>query len=414
MNRKQQLFCFMVILLFVLGTTGNTFAANTDLIDQVKNEYTNYEKNAADAYRAYQQKTVKEYEQYRDRELGQLEKFTKQTSRDITILEQLLLEDFKRLEKQYGKDKAYSRKLSHYKTQINPNSLGSPMQKYAQSINPHSLNSEMYKFKNAVNENSLNSPMYKYKNAVNEHSLNSPMYKYKNAANEHSLNSQMYKLKNGSNDHSLNSVMYKYKRGYLTESEAVEQWNDLMKKEGENFQNAIYKTNNDIHQVKDTSDDSILTQKYKTVNGILNQRATSLQTIGDLRKEYFGKSVSFDPLIPDLGEINVIIRGEWLALKQSPVLSNGVPLVPIRPIFEKLDSAMKLNKKDDVITVSKPNVTITMTLNMNSATVNGKTVILKAAPKVINDQTMIPLQLISESLGNDIKWDAASKTIFIN
>lgn len=413
MKRNQRFVCFILTFLLVLSTTSNVFAKNTDLIDQVKNEYTNYEKKAADAYRAYQQKTVKEYEQYRDKELGQLEKFTKQTSRDITILEQLLLEDFKRLEKQYGKDKAYSRKLSHYKYQIDAHSLGDPMQKYADSIDPYSLNSLMYKFKDAVEEHSLNSPMYKYRDAVDQHSLNSPMYKYKNAADEHSLNSQMYKLKNGSDIHSLNSVMYKYKHGSLTESEAALQWNDLLKKEGQNFQNAINKINDDIHQRKDTSDDSILTRKYNAVNGILKRRATSLKTIADLRKEYFGKGISFDPLIPDLGVINVMIRGEWLALKQPPVLSNNVPLVPMRPIFAALDPALEFTKEGDVITIRKPKVNITMTLNTNSATVNGKKLTLKAPPKLVNGHTMIPVQLISESLGKEIKWDSTNKTIFI-
>lgn len=413
MNRKQQLVCFMVILLFVLGTTGNAFAANTNLIEQVENEYTKYEKNAADAYKAYREKTVKEYEQYRDKELSGLERFTKQTERDLTKFEQLLLEDYKRLEKQYGKDKAYSRKLSHYKYQIDPHSLGDPMQKYADSIDPYSLNSLMYKFKDAVSEHSLNSPMYKYRDAVDQHSLNSPMYKYKNAADEHSLNSQMYKLRNGSDEHSLNSVMYKYNRDYLTESEATRQWNDLLKKEGQNFQNAFNKTNDDIHKRKDTSDDSILTQKYKTVNGILNRRATSLKTIADLRKEYFGKGISFDTLIPDLGVINVMNRGEWLALKQPPVLSNNIPLVPMRPIFAALDPALKFTKEGNVITIRKPKVNITMTLNSNSATVNGKKLTLKAPPKLVNGHTMIPLQLISESLGKEIKWDSTNKTVFI-
>lgn len=158
----------------------------------------------------------------------------------------------------------------------------------------------------------------------------------------------------------------------MDKSVTGDKWNALLKKEGQSFQNVINKTNKDINQIKDMSDNSILTQNYKTVNGILNQRATSLQTIVDLHTEYFGESVSFGPLIPDLGENNVIIHGEWLALKQPPVLSNGVTLVPIRPILEKLDPAIKLNKKDDTITFRKPNVTITMTLNMNSASVNGK------------------------------------------
>lgn len=413
MKRNQRFVCFILAFLLVLSTTSNVFAKNTRLIDQVKNEYVNYEKKTTSTYETYQQKTVKEYEQYREKQLKSFDRFSKQTDQDIMQLERLLNEDFRRLKEQYGDNQTYSTKLRNYENQINSNYLGSSMQKYSQSINPNYLNSKMSQLKNVVNENYLNSPMSKYKNTVNQHYLNSPMSKYKNAANQHYLNSPMSRLKNGNNEYYLNSIMAQYKQGKLTQSTAVKQWNTLLKKEGQNLQSISKKTNGDINYVKDTTDDAILTQQSKTVNGILEQRTLSLQTIANLRNETFGETIHFDPLIPDLEGINVIVLGEWLALKQSPVLSNGAPLVPLRPVFEKLDSALKITKKGNVITISKPNVNITITLNKKTATVNGKAFTLEVAPKLVNGQTMIPPQLVSESFGNDVHWDSNNHTVFI-
>ena len=396
-----------------IGTTSNVFAANQKFIDQVKTEYTTYESKTSQEYENYQQSTTKEFEQYQKDELNSFGLFANQTKQDTQRLDQELSKDLDSLKKRYSGNSSYDTRLRDYENKINPNYLGSPTQQYVNCTNPNYLNSFMMQYKNAVNQNYLDSPMMKYKNAVNENYLNSPMMQYKNAVNENYLNSPMSKLKNGSNENYLNSIMNQYSRGKLAQQEAGNQWRALFQKENQAIQTIKNQSTASIQQIKNASEDAILKQKYETVNGILQQRAQTLETINELRTEYFGEGFSFEALIPDLGKINVIINEEWLGFKQPPTLMNGTTLVPMRAIFEKLGADVKWNQATQSIAASKGAVNISLTINHNKATINGKSITLSAAPRLINGNTMVPLRFVSESLGADVKWDGQNKTVFI-
>lgn len=396
-----------------LGLTANaSAAASNKVLNQVRNEYSSYEKKAVKAYEKYRDETNKEYRAYRDKEQASFDTFVKQTSQDLSQLKQILEADVAKLEGQFGSNKEYSSKLRTYKSLINANSLSSPMQNYAQSINPTSLASLMSQYKSAINETSLASPMMKYRNAVNEHSLASPMSYYRQAVSANSLASPMSELRHQSSPTSLASVMQNYKHGKLTQKQALAEWSTILKKENKSIQTIAEKTKKDITTISTTTSNDILSQKSKTVNGILEQRQKTLQEISDTRKNYFGEGITFSDLIPDLGEPQIMLKGKWLALPQQPVIQNNVVFVPVRGVFENINPEMKLTKKGDVITISSPAVKIT--INSKVATVGGKAVTLPAAPKLIKGNAMIPLQLVEASYNGTVHWDAALKTIFID
>ncbi|MGG0670683.1 copper amine oxidase N-terminal domain-containing protein [Sporosarcina koreensis] len=412
MKGIQRIFCITAAFILLFGLAGNASAANKKIFDQVKNEYASYEKKTTNTFETYREKTRKAYEVFRDKEQASFDAFDKQTDADLTKLTKFLSEDLTRLESQYGGNKDFAEKLRKYNSQISPTSLGSPMQRYAQSINPNYLGGLMTHYKNAINENYLGGPMTAYKNAVNENYLGGPMTAYKNTVNENYLGGPMTKLKNNSRDSYLGGIIQQHKRGKLSQKEALKQWNAMLQKERKHIQSEISKLNKDISRTIDSTTDKILSQKSKTVNGILDQRENSLQTISDMRAEYFGEGITFEILIPDLGENQVMIDGKWFALHQPPVLQNGEVLVPLRAVFEAINPGVKLQKKDDVITIAKPSVK--MAIGSKRATVNGKDITLSTAPIIVNGQTMIPLQLVSASFGNSILWDPKVKTVFID
>lgn len=412
MKGIQRIFCIAAAFVFLFGMAGNASAANKKIFDQVRNEYASYEKKTTNAYETYREKTKKAYEAYRDKEQASFETFGKQTDADLTKLTKLLSEDYNQLQSQYGGNKDFAEKLRKYNSQISPTSLGSPMQRYAQSVNPNYLGSLMMHYKNAVNEHYLGGPMTAYKNAVNEHYLGGPMTAYKNTVNENYLGGPMTKLKNNSRDSYLGGIMQQHKRGKLSQKEALKQWKAMFQKERKQIQSDISKSNKDISRVIDSTTDKILSQKSKTVNGILEQREKSLKAVSDMRAEYFGEGITFETLIPDLGENQVMVDGTWLALHQQPVLQNGEALVPLRAIFEAINPGVKLQKKGDVITIAKPSVK--MTIGSKKATVNGKDITISTAPTIVNGQTMVPLQLVDASFSNSIQWDPKVKTVFID
>lgn len=412
-RRSKGLFSFILAFILILSSTSNVFAADKKFIEQVRKEYTSYEAAAAKNYKTYRDGETKRFEDYKNKEEKSLNLFVTQTDQDLIALDKLLKQDVQLLKKQYGNSSDFDKKIRDYENKINKFYSNSPMNQYNNSINEFYSDSFMNKFGNAINEFYAGSPMHKYGTAVNEFYSNSPMMKYSNAVNRYYSGSPMYRLDNGSNHYYANSIMDQYERGKITKQEAAKQWKALVQKEDKNIKQIISGSSKDLKQVESSAKADILKQKYETVNGILTQRAKSLKEINDTRLEYFGEGISFEPLIPNLGEINVMLNGEWLAFEQPPVILNGSTLVPMRAIFEKLEAEVKWHAQTKTITATKQNINISLTLDKKSAVINGKTISLDTPPKLIGGHTMVPLRFVSESLGAEVKWDGNSQTVFI-
>ena len=113
-------------------------------------------------------------------------------------------------------------------------------------------------------------------------------------------------------------------------------------------------------------------------------------------------------------EIKVILNGEYLAFDSGAEISGSRTMVPMRYFFEKLGAAVDWNGELGEITVKKDDYVIVMRLGENTASVDGKNVMLDAPPYVKNDKTMIPLRFLSETLGYSVKWDEKTSTAEIN
>lgn len=406
---KKALFSLFLIGILVFSLTSQVFAADKKFLEQVRNEFLNYETKTKKKYDTYRETEQKKFEDYRKKENQSVDKFAAQTKEDLLKLDQFLKQDYQELKNLYRNNTH----LTDYGNKINRYTSNSPMYAYDTSINRYYSNSFMYKYANVTNRYFGDSPMYKYANAVNQYSSNSPMLKYGKAVNRYSADSPMQRLDNNSSPYSSNSIMNKYYNGKISKAEATRQWKALLQKEDQNIQQMIKEATESLKEIVNTSKSDILKQKVETVNGILKQRMNSLQTISDLRTQYFGAGLSFNPLVPHLGEINVMLDGEWLGFEQTPIIQSGSTLVPMRAIFEKFEAEVKWHPETKMVTASKQGVNISLTLDKKTATINGKSVTLQVPPKLINGHTMVPLRFVSEALGAEVKWDGGNNTVFI-
>lgn len=112
-------------------------------------------------------------------------------------------------------------------------------------------------------------------------------------------------------------------------------------------------------------------------------------------------------------EIKIYIDSAPLAVSEKPVTVNGTTLVPMRSIFEALGFSVSWNQKTATATGTKGDLTITLTINKKTATVNGANKTLSVAPQIINGSTLIPLRFLSENAGYSVKWSAEENTISI-
>ena len=88
-------------------------------------------------------------------------------------------------------------------------------------------------------------------------------------------------------------------------------------------------------------------------------------------------------------------------------------LVPLRGVFEQLGANVDYDARTQHIVAIRGTQIVELTIGSRQATVNGAPRLLDVPAFTMGGRTMVPLRFISESLGADVQWNAASQTILI-
>ncbi|HOM01402.1 MAG TPA: stalk domain-containing protein [Acetivibrio sp.] len=113
-------------------------------------------------------------------------------------------------------------------------------------------------------------------------------------------------------------------------------------------------------------------------------------------------------------KINVCVNGKYLKMDVPPIIENGRTLVPIRGVFESINAYVDWLPEWQTVNVLKDDKIITLRINTNIAYVNKEAVKLDVPPRIIDGRTLVPIRFISESIGAEVGWDDATKTVIIN
>jgi len=112
-------------------------------------------------------------------------------------------------------------------------------------------------------------------------------------------------------------------------------------------------------------------------------------------------------------DIKVTIDGTNQTYDVMPVIENGRTLVPMRAIFESLGATIEWDDSTKTVKGTKGDVSVELTIGNTVAKVNGNDATLDVPAKIVSDRTMVPVRFISESLGCNVGWDDATKTVII-
>jgi exopolysaccharide biosynthesis protein len=112
-----------------------------------------------------------------------------------------------------------------------------------------------------------------------------------------------------------------------------------------------------------------------------------------------------------LNEKKVSINQKPYLLEQAPILIHEKTMIPIRFIAQASGGELKWYEEDRKISVRTESKFIELWIDQLVINVNGKKIDLEVAPQIVNQQTMVPLRQIAESLGWELKWNDKNHTI---
>ncbi|WP_338539998.1 N-acetylmuramoyl-L-alanine amidase family protein [Paenibacillus tundrae] len=89
-------------------------------------------------------------------------------------------------------------------------------------------------------------------------------------------------------------------------------------------------------------------------------------------------------------------------------------MVPIRVVSENLGYEVKWEKTTQTVSVLKGARSIQMVAGQEEATVNGTKVSLDAPPLIKQGTTLVPLRFVGEGMGLNVGWDNGTKTVSLS
>ncbi|KRE93102.1 hypothetical protein ASG89_06230 [Paenibacillus sp. Soil766] len=134
---------------------------------------------------------------------------------------------------------------------------------------------------------------------------------------------------------------------------------------------------------------------------------------------YAGDAFCTSPHIGIIGIHNktnaprLIIDGKERFFTQEPQIIDGFTFVPLRSIFEALQSQVDWNAETQTVTATKGKQTVKLTLHSETAQLNGKNIQLDASPILYQESTFVPLRFVGEALGASVIWEDVTRTIQI-
>lgn len=111
--------------------------------------------------------------------------------------------------------------------------------------------------------------------------------------------------------------------------------------------------------------------------------------------------------------IGLFLDGERLATDVPPVLVNNRTLVPLRVISESLGAEVTWTSNQAPIIIRKGLDQISLQMGDKTAMRNGQPLVLDVPAQLIGSRTMVPLRFIGESLGAGVQWVSSPPSVYI-
>ncbi|RLD17629.1 MAG: copper amine oxidase N-terminal domain-containing protein [Caldiserica bacterium] len=126
--------------------------------------------------------------------------------------------------------------------------------------------------------------------------------------------------------------------------------------------------------------------------------------------------VNFIPktkIVLQIGNSVAVINEKTTKLDSPPIIIKDRTLVPLRFISEAFGAKVEWNPVFRLVFIKMGEKEIIVQIGTPYASVSGKKVLLDSPPLIVKGRTMVPLRFIAETLGAEVTWDEATKSITI-
>ncbi|MCI3919069.1 copper amine oxidase N-terminal domain-containing protein [Paenibacillus sp. TRM 82003] len=111
--------------------------------------------------------------------------------------------------------------------------------------------------------------------------------------------------------------------------------------------------------------------------------------------------------------ISITFDGEPLVADAAPFIRDGTTFVPFRALFERLGMQVAWDAATKTITGEGGGASIALRVGGPEAIVDGDAKPLAKPPVIVGGRTYVPLRFVSESVGADVVWNAAQRSIAV-
>ena len=113
-------------------------------------------------------------------------------------------------------------------------------------------------------------------------------------------------------------------------------------------------------------------------------------------------------------DISVLIDGTEHHFDPPPIIQSGRTLVPMRAIFEALGAEVEWDPATRTAIGTRDGVEVRIPIDSRQPTVNNQIRIIDVPAQIIQNRTFVPLRFVGEALGEDVGWDAVTRTVIIS
>ena len=116
----------------------------------------------------------------------------------------------------------------------------------------------------------------------------------------------------------------------------------------------------------------------------------------------------------DLPEpIKIFVDNEPVATDTSPIVINGLTMVPARAIFEALGASVTWDQQLKTVTIVKSDRLIHIIIGNSHMAVNERVVKLDTPAILHNNRTLLSLSAVCEAFCCFVQWDDNTKTVHV-